>query len=157
MGQEIERKFLVVSDEWRTTDPTGRSFRQGYLCVERERTVRVRTVGDQGFLTIKGKSTGAVRAEFEYSIDGGEARTMLDTLCLKPLIEKTRYRLPAGGGLWWEVDVFAGDNAGLVVAEIELPEVTQVFARPAWIGTEVTEDPRYFNSNLVLKPYKSWA
>jgi CYTH domain-containing protein len=154
MGEEIERKFLVLGDGWRET-AEGIAYRQGFLSTEPERTVRVRTAGDRGTITIKGKNVGARRAEFEYEIPLADAQQMLDTLCKRPLIEKVRYTLSAGAHTW-EIDVFGGDNAGLVVAEIELGSEDEAFDKPGWVGDEVTADPRYFNSNLVDNPYRSW-
>ena len=155
MGEEIERKFLVRDDSWRA-GATGTPFRQGFLSTDPERTVRVRSAGKRGTLTIKGKSVGAWRIEYEYEIPLDDAERMLDTLCRRPLIEKTRYELPAGAHVW-EVDVFEGDNEGLIVAEIELSSEDAAFERPPWLGEEVTGDPRYFNSNLVQNPYKRWS
>lgn len=155
MGEEIERKFLVVGDRWRER-ATGTLFRQGFLSTEPVRTVRVRVAGERAWLTIKGKTVGASRTEYEYPIPVEDGQHMLDTLCKKPLIEKTRYTLDAGSHTW-EIDVFAGDNAGLVVAEIELGAEDEPFEKPAWLGEEVTHDPRYFNSNLVEHPYRDWS
>ena len=154
MGQEIERKFLVRNDTWRR-NATRTRYRQGFLSTEPERTVRVRIAGDRGTLTIKGKTVGATRAEFEYDIPVADAAELLDTLCRRPLIEKVRYVLREGAHTW-EVDVFEGDNAGLVVAEIELQTEDEAFERPPWLGEEVTHDPRYFNANLVKSPYNTW-
>lgn len=154
MVQEIERKFLVASDAWRQ-NANGTRVRQGFLCTEPARTVRVRVAGDRGTLTIKGKTVGATREEFEYDIPREEAEHLLDALCLRPLIEKVRYVLRQGAHTW-EVDVFEGENAGLVVAEIELQREDEVFERPDWLGREVTDDPRYFNANLVENPYRTW-
>jgi CYTH domain-containing protein len=154
MGEEIERKFLVLGDGWRET-AEGIAYRQGFLSTEPERTVRVRTAGDRGTITIKGKNVGARRAEFEYEIPLADAQQMLDTLCKRPLIEKIRYTLSEGPHTW-EIDVFEGDNAGLVVAEIELGSEDEAFDKPGWVGDEVTADPRYFNSNLVDNPYRTW-
>jgi len=154
MGLEIERKFLVTTDDaWRRGE--GILYRQGYLSVDRERTVRVRVAGHNAFLTVKGINKGAVRAEYEYPLPLADARDMLDTLCLRPLIEKHRYRIEYHG-MTWEVDVFLGDNAGLVVAEIELEDPRQPFDRPPWVGAEVTGDPRFYNANLVANPYTRW-
>jgi len=155
MGEEIERKFLVAGDGWRVA-AAGTAYRQGFLSTEPERTVRIRVAGDRGTITIKGKNIGARRAEFEYEIPMTDAQRMLDTLCKRPLIEKVRYRLAVGPHTW-EIDVFEGDNAGLVVAEIELGSEDEAFDRPEWVGEEVTDDPRYFNSSLVGNPYRSWA
>jgi adenylate cyclase len=154
VGQEIERKFLVTNDTWRR-NATGIHYRQGYLSTEPERTVRVRIAGDRGTLTIKGKTVGATRAEFEYDIPHEEAEQLLDTLCQRPLIEKVRYVLREGPHTW-EVDVFEGNNTGLVVAEIELQREDEAFERPDWLGEEVTHDARYFNASLVHKPYNRW-
>lgn len=154
MGKEIERKFLVQGDEWKKL-AKGTTYRQGYLNSTKERTVRVRTIDDKGYLTIKGVTVGATRAEYEYEIPGRDADEMLTNLCEKPLIEKRRYKIPQGS-LTWEVDEFLGDNDGLIVAEIELPEEGTAFDKPAWIGREVTGDPKYFNSNLTKNPFKSW-
>ncbi len=154
MVQEIERKFLVTSDTWRRK-AKGTYYRQGFLSTEPARTVRVRIAGERGTLTIKGKTVGATRDEFEYDIPREQAEQLLDTLCLRPLIEKVRY-LVREGAHTWEVDVFEGENAGLVVAEIELQREDEVFERPDWLGREVTDDPRYFNANLVQNPYRTW-
>lgn len=154
MAEEIERKFLVNGDAWRET-ATGTSYRQGFLSTEPERTVRVRVAGSRGSITVKGKTIGARREEFEYEIPLSDAERILDTLCKRPLIEKVRYRLSVGAHIW-EVDVFEGDNAGLVVAEVELGSEAEAFDKPHWAGAEVTDDPRYFNSNLVAKPYRDW-
>ena len=154
MGEEIERKFLVSGEAWRET-AEGTRYRQGFLSTELERTVRVRVAGTRGSITVKGKSVGARRAEFEYEIPVADAERMLDTLCKRPLIEKVRYTLAIDAHTW-EIDVFEGDNAGLVVAEIELRREDEAFERPEWVGDEVTDDPRYFNSNLVANPYRAW-
>jgi CYTH domain-containing protein len=154
MPQEIERKYLVRSDAWRS-GATGKRYRQGYLSTEPDRTVRVRVAGDAAFLTVKGRSAGAARAEYEYTIPREHAEEMLDRLCLRPLVEKTRYRIP-WGGLTWEVDEFGGANAGLVVAEVELAREDQAIELPPWVGREVTQDPRYANASLVARPYATW-
>ncbi len=154
MGLEIERKFLLKNDDWRTLTQ-GKEYRQGYLSSVKERTVRIRTIEDKGFLTIKGVSQGAARAEYEYIIPVDEAKAMLDTLCEKPLIEKKRFKIPYQG-LIWEVDEFFGENEGLIVAEAELVSETQTFIKPEWIGEEVTYDSRYFNANLVHHPFSKW-
>jgi adenylate cyclase len=154
MGTEIERKFLLLSDGWRA-GATGTMYRQGYLNSAKERTVRIRTVGDKAFLTIKGITVGATRAEYEYPIPFDECNAMLDTLAEKPLIEKKRYKIKRGD-LTWEIDEFFGDNKGLVVAEVELQSEGQAFDKPDWVGDEVSGDPRYFNSNLIKHPYTKW-
>lgn len=154
MGIEIERKFLV-RDLSVVAGHAGTRYRQGYLSVDPERTVRVRVAGERAFVTIKGLSRGPSRAEFEYGIPVPDADLMLDSLALRPLIEKTRHVVEAGGRRW-EVDVFAGANAGLVVAEIELESADAPLQVPAWAGSEVTDDPRYYNANLVAHPYAEW-
>lgn len=153
MAVEIERKFLVVGDEWREAPST--FYCQGYLNRDRKRTVRVRVAGDQAFLTIKGPTVGASRSEFEYAIPVADAKEMFP-LCEQPLIEKNRHIIKHGG-LTWEVDDFLGANAGLVVAEVELECESQQVSLPDWIGEEVTGDSRYYNSRLSQQPYSSWA
>lgn len=154
MGVEIERKFLVAGEGWRAQgEPV--LLRQGYLSSHAERTVRVRIEGGRGVLTIKSKNVGAARGEWEYEIPVAEAAEMLDGLCERPLIEKYRRRIPFGGFVW-EVDEFLGENAGLVVAEIELPAEDTVFDKPDWAGEEVTHDLRYLNSRLIKQPYSTW-
>ncbi len=152
MAIEIERKFLVVGDSWRAAPAV--FFSQGYLSRDKARTVRVRIAGEQAFLTIKGVSVGASRAEFEYPIPLWDARELL-ALCEQPLIEKNRRQILYQGFVW-EVDEFLGENLGLVVAEIELPSEDTDFARPDWVGEEVTADERYFNSNLSRTPFTRW-
>ncbi len=154
MATEIERKYLVVGDAWRALGH-GTAYRQGYLSTVKERTVRVRTIGDKGFLTIKGITVGATRSEYEYKIPVADADEILDDLCEKPIIEKNRYKIPIGG-VTWEVDEFFGVNDGLIVAEIELQSEDQSFQKPDWIGEEVTSDPRYFNANLIARPFSTW-
>lgn len=154
MGTEIERKFLVRGDTWKTL-AAGVRMRQGYLSADPERVVRVRVEGDAATLTIKGRTVGATRGEWEYPIPLADAEQLLDRLCPRPLVEKFRYRIEQHGMLW-EVDEFLGENAGLVVAEIELRSEDQVFVRPEWVGDEVTDDPRYYNANLLRHPYSAW-
>lgn len=154
MGKEIERKFLVRGDAWREL-ASGTVYRQGYLSTAKERTVRVRTIDDKGFLTIKGITKGVSRAEYEYNIPVSEAKAMLDDLCERPLIEKTRYKIQIEE-LIWEVDEFHGENNGLILAEVELQSEDQKFTTPDWIDKEVSGDPRYFNSNLIKNPFNTW-
>lgn len=154
MAVEIERKFLVVDDRWRK-NAMGTLFRQGYLSAEPERTVRVRVEGDIGKLTIKGKTEGIRRSEYEYQIPLQDADELLDTLCLRPLIEKTRYRIEHAG-LIWEIDEFYGANEGLILAEVELESEAVDFSLPAWAGQEVSDNPRYYNANLVKDPFSEW-
>jgi CYTH domain-containing protein len=153
MGKEIERKFRVTGEAWRAAKAT--RYRQGYLSTVKERTVRVRTIGDRGYLTIKGASSGAARLEFEYEIPLADAEQMLELLCERPLIEKNRHKIQHDRMIW-EVDEFFGDNAGLVIAEVELETENQAFSKPDWVGEEVTDDPRYFNASLISNPYRSW-
>jgi adenylate cyclase len=153
MALEIERKFLVKEGAWR--NEKGTTYRQGYLNSAKERTVRVRIIDVNGYLTVKGVSRGAVRVEYEYEIPGVEAEAMLNDLCEKPLIEKMRYKIEFKG-LVWEVDEFSGENQGLIVAEVELESEDQTFAKPEWVGKEVTGDPKYFNANLIHYPYSMW-
>ncbi len=154
MGKEIERKYLVQGDGWKA-GARGVVYRQGYLSSVKERVVRVRTIEDKGFLTIKGITKGISRSEFEYEISAADADLMLDHICEKPLIEKKRYKIPFGG-LVFEVDEFFGENAGLVVAEVELDDEKRKPELPDWVGDEVSGDPRYFNSNLIKLPYTKW-
>jgi len=153
MAKEIERKFLITGDEWRK-QAVGISYKQGYLSTEKERTVRVRTNGSKGFLTIKGLTVGATRQEFEYEIPLSEALEILD-LCEKPIIEKKRYKINFGG-FTWEIDEFFGENEGLLLAEVELNSENQKFEKPAWIGKEVTNDHRFYNASLVKNPFTKW-
>lgn len=155
MAIEIERKFRVSGDAWRQA-ATGERYRQGYLSTVPERTVRVRVKADVGYLTIKGATVADSRPEFEYPIPVGDAIAMLDGLCLRPLIEKVRYTLEYAGRVW-EIDEFEGDNAGLVIAEVELEYRDQPICLPDWIGEEVTADPRFYNANLVANPYRNWG
>ena len=152
MPVEIERKFLVKGNSWRN----GQGIRicQGYLNRDKERTVRVRLLGENAFLTIKGMNSGATRAEYEYEIPVFHAEELLK-ICDGPVLEKNRYALDYNG-LIWEVDEFLGENEGLIVAEVELKSEDQSFDRPDWIGQEVTTDPRYFNSNLCAYPFSKW-
>lgn len=154
MGIEIERKFLVKERAF-LSELSGERLVQGYLSHQIGATVRIRIQGEHAWLTIKGKNRGAVRSEFEYPVPLEDARAMLAELCEAGVIDKTRYRIPHGDHLW-EVDVFHGDNHGLVVAEIELADEAQSFHRPAWLGEEVTSDPRYYNSALSRTPYVHW-
>ncbi|PWS27050.1 adenylate cyclase [Pedobacter yonginense] len=156
MGQEIERKFLINREQWLEVDkPIGQHFRQGYILTDPNKTIRVRTTETKGFLTIKGISTGASRLEYEYEIPLSEATELLDNFAESEL-EKIRYVITFREKVW-EVDEFLGDNFGLMVAEIELTSEDEAFDLPEWIDQEVTEDQKYYNSNLTLNPYKHWA
>jgi adenylate cyclase len=154
MGTEIEKKFLLTGDAWREL-AEGTHYRQGYLNSVKERIVRVRTIDDKGFLTIKGITSGVTRVEYEYEIPKDECNAMLDDLAEKPIIEKTRYKIDYGG-FTWEIDEFFGENKGLIIAEIELESEDQIFKKPEWVGDEVSGDPRYYNSNLIKHPYTNW-
>ena len=154
MPKEIERKYLTTSTAWKENITHTIVIKQGYLNSEPSRTVRVRIAGEVGYLTIKGRSVGFTRPEFEYEIPVGDALEMI-ALCEQPIIEKTRY-LVVEHGKTWEVDVFGGANAGLTVAEIELETEEEAFTLPAWAGEEVSADPRYFNSALIRKPFGEW-
>ena len=152
MGTEVEHKFLVVDDSWRDAVASATHIVQGYLARAGKATVRVRVKGERAFLTVKGPTRGVVRAEFEYEIPPGDAQQMLAELADGPVIDKVRHEVPVGAHVW-EVDVFAGDNAPLVLAEVELAHADEPFEVPAWAGADVSDDPRYFNANLALSPY----
>jgi Uncharacterized protein conserved in bacteria len=154
---EIERKFLVAGEAWRAQVVDAQEMRQGYLVGTGGRaSVRVRIAGDAARLNIKAAVIGAARAEYDYPVPLDEAREILDRLCLGR-VEKRRHKVPAGGGRTWEIDEFFGDNAGLVVAEIEIGSEDEAFAHPDWLGREVTDDARYYNHALALKPYSQWS
>jgi adenylate cyclase len=155
MGQEIERKFLVRNDSWQSSVQQSIRMRQGYLSDGMERSVRVRLENDKAFINIKKSGDGIHRHEFQYRIPSEDAETLLDEVALRPLIEKTRHEVPLGGHLW-EVDVFEGDNEGLVVAEIELARADEPFDRPDWLGEEVSDDLRYYNVSLREQPFRHW-
>jgi adenylate cyclase len=154
MAQEIERKFLVESGHIPVLGH-GLEIIQGYCSTTRSVAVRIRVAGEQAWITLKGESRGAVRSEFEYRIPVADARQMLDEFCAGRVIQKTRYTLEHDEHVW-EVDVFSGDNAGLVVAEVELTDEQEELRLPSWVGAEVTLDSRYFNSNLYQHPYLEW-
>ncbi len=154
MGVEIERKFLIDETKLPTLQ-NGYTIKQGYIQTIDHTTVRIRVRGQEAFLTIKGKSQGASRLEFEYPIPLNDAEEMLTNLCHASRVEKTRYLIEYEGHTW-EVDIFEGSNKGLMIAEIELESEKEVFSLPEWVMKEVTEDVRYFNANLVERPYTSW-
>lgn len=155
MGIEIERKFLVVSDDWRRAVNRSSRMRQGYLSQSGTASVRVRSDSERGWINIKSATLGVQRQEFEYEIPRSDADQILDTLARKPLIEKVRHFAEIGSHTW-EIDEFEGENAGLIVAEIELNDAREEFEQPSWIGAEVTQDPRYYNTNLAIKPFTTW-
>ncbi len=157
MALEIERKFLLSSDTWRGLVTQSTLYRQGYLTPSVQNakaSVRVRVEGESGMLNVKSVHMGIQRHEYEYAIPLLDANEMLDTLC-GSIIEKTRHLVPIGAHVW-EIDEFHGDNAGLIVAEIELGAVDEDFVRPEWLGMEVTDDARYYNVALVNKPFNTW-
>lgn len=155
MAIEIERKFLVTGDGWREAAHASQRFEQGYLCGDGPASVRVRVEGEAANLNIKAAVVGTARAEYEYAVPLAEAREMLDSLCVAPALVKTRHWVEHGGHTW-EIDVFEGANAPLVVAEIELGDESEAFERPGWLGEEVSNDRRYYNHALAFKPYGQW-
>lgn len=155
MALEIERRYVVKNTDWQTAVTGQQRIRQGFLAVSVEKVVRVRISGDQAWLTVKGMVSASTRREFEYAIPHSDANEMLDHLCPQ-VMEKTRYHVMVDGK-HWEVDVFEGVNAGLVLAEIELTSETDTFVLPSWLGHEVTEDGRYTNAYLSQHPYTSWT
>jgi adenylate cyclase len=160
MATEIERKFLVTGDAWRDQADQGVRYRQGYLTSlapggETKVSIRVRTQGNAAYLNIKSATLGIRRQEFEYPIPAADAKAMLEKLYVGAVVEKTRYHVTFQEHVW-EIDVFHGDNAGLIVAELELSDEQEIFTRPAWLGDEVSEDTRYYNVCLAQHPYKDW-
>jgi CYTH domain-containing protein len=154
VANEIEHKYLVDMARWRPSGG-GTLYRQGYLSSAKERVVRVRIAGQHACFTVKGVSMRLSRLEFEYPVPLADAVVMLDKLCERPLIEKTRYRETVAGRTW-EIDVFHGDNDGLVIAEVEVADAADAVELPSWAGAEVSDDSRYFNNNLVANPYRKW-
>lgn len=155
MALEVERKFLLKNEDWRSAIYNSLELRQGYLISDERRSVRVRIAGDSAQLNIKSATLGVSRREYEYPIPLADAREMLATLCRKPLLEKVRHFVHYGNHVW-EIDEFRGENAGLVVAEVELTDPEEEFARPPWLGEDVSHDRRYYNSCLVEHPYREW-
>ena len=156
MATEIEHKFLIRDERWRQQIERSARMRQGYLTSDARCSVRVRIANGQGFLNLKSGTLGIQRSEYEYPILLSDAEEILDTLCEKPLLEKTRHFVHFGAHLW-EIDEFSGDNAGLIVAEIELTHPEETFARPDWVGEEVSHDIRYYNAQLARHPYTTWS
>ena len=155
MTIEIERKFLVINDNWRSL-AQGKVYRQGYIeTANKITTIRVRIIGEKAYLTIKSKTEGISRHEFEYPIPLEDGKIMLDILCDRPLIEKIRYQL-YHDNLMWEIDEFQGENQGLIIAEVELQDENQIINLPDWVGKEVSHDPKYYNVNLTKYPYQTW-
>ncbi|MBT7952662.1 MAG: CYTH domain-containing protein [Gammaproteobacteria bacterium] len=155
MGIEIERKFLLLDDSWRTYVNGQTKIVQGYLATTESSSIRVRIQGEVANLNIKSMTIGVSRAEFEYPIPIADAEDILANLCKRPKIEKTRHYIKQDTHTW-EIDVFEGDNRGLIVAEIELTAINEEFKRPAWLGQEVSDDERYYNVSLVKYPFKDW-
>ena len=156
MKMEIERKFLVTGDEWRTAAGAGLFCEQGYILSGPDQlTVRVRRIGDRGFLTLKGVAEGISRPEFEYEIPVVEADYMLKNFCGDRIVSKTRFLVEIDG-VTWEIDEFSGKNHGLILAEIELESEDQPFKKPAWLGGEVSRDSRFFNAALARNPFSEW-
>lgn len=156
MGVEIEHKFLVVNDDWRDDVRERTRIVQGYLASTGTTTVRARVKGERAFLTIKGSTSGISRSEFEYEIPMTDARAMLAELAQGPVIDKVRHLIDVDGHTW-ELDVFAGDNAGLVMAEVELAAADEQFTVPSWAGPDVSDDARYYNVNLAQNPFRNWG
>ena len=154
MAQEIERKFLVNIDKVDLPEQ-GLIICQGYIQTADKTTVRIRIMGDKAFLTLKGETRGISRSEFEYEIPVTDARQMLDELCKGPVIDKTRYLITHKAHLW-ELDIFTGDNKGLIIGEVELDSEDEQPELPDWITEEVSGDKRYYNSNLLTHPFKNW-
>lgn len=156
MATEIEHKFLIVNDSWREQVIRSVEYRQGYLSNNKNSSVRIRIAGDTANINVKGMTIGVQRPEYEYAIPLSDATEMLDQLCIRPMIEKVRHFVEFGGKIW-EIDEFSGDNAGLIVAEIELESVDEVFDIPDWAGDNVSGVERYYNVALVRYPYAQWT
>ena len=157
MAIEIERKFLLKNDLWKKEAINSEHYSQGYMTLDGEKnSIRVRLTGDKAWVNFKSATLGMSRLEFEYPVPVTDAQQMLDELCYTPVIDKERYFVKVEQHTW-EIDVFHGENEGLVVAEIELKSETEDFARPAWLGQEVTDDKRYYNVCLIRHPFKDWA
>lgn len=155
MALEIEHKFLMANENWRQEVSRTAFFRQGYLTSDSSSSIRVRICDDRAWLNIKSATVGTHRQEFEYEIPLADADEIINSLCRNPVIEKTRHYVNFGQHTW-EIDEFDGENAGLIVAEIELSGIGEPFEKPDWIGEEVTLDVRYYNNNLALHPYNTW-
>jgi adenylate cyclase len=155
MAIEIEHKFLLANNDWQSEVTHSVKYRQGYLSAQPTSSIRVRTSNNKAWLNIKSATIGTQRHEYEYEIPLADADEILTNLCKKPLVEKTRFFVQHDQHTW-EIDVFTGDNQGLCVAEIELSKVGEAFAKPSWLGAEVTHDLRYYNNNLSNHPYSQW-
>lgn len=155
MATEIERKFLVTNDDWRSQASQRKVIKQGYFGPPNKASIRIRIDGDRANINIKSATLDIVRKEYEIPVPLEDAEEMLQHLCERPFIEKVRYLVPVGDHVW-EVDEFDGDNLGLIVAEIELASVDELFEKPQWLGEEVSHDERYYNVRLVKNPYSNW-
>ena len=155
MSKEIERKFLIINDGWKSLPYEEEKYIQGYFATNDKCSIRVRITDDSASINIKSATLGITRSEYDIPVPVADAREMLQNLCARPFIEKTRYKLKHDNHTW-EIDVFSGENDGLVVAEIELDSIDEPFTKPDWIGEEVSDDPRYYNVCLVEHPFKSW-
>lgn len=155
MAIEIERKFLLLNDNWRTEVFKSINYRQGYLNSDASSSVRIRVSDETAKINIKSATIGSQRSEYEYDIPAVDAHEMLSALCHQPLVEKTRHLVKIGKHTW-EIDEYKGDNQGLIVAEIELSAVDEVFEKPEWVGLDVTEDIRYYNNQLSKHPFSKW-
>lgn len=155
MGTEIEKKFLVKNADWRDKAYKSCQYTQGYMSSNKNCSIRIRIEGSEAHLNIKSATLGITRKEYDYVIPLNEAREMLVNLCEKPLIEKTRYYVRHGDHTW-EIDVFSGENEGLVVAEVELDSTDEAVSLPDWAGDEVSDDPRYYNVCLIRNPFRNW-
>ncbi len=155
MAKEIEHKFLVANDNWRNAVYKSSQYKQGYLSSQPTSSIRVRISDEHAWLNIKSATVGTERLEFEYEIPLVDAQEIINTLCSKPLVEKIRHFVLFGSHTW-EIDEFSGENAGLIVAEIELPAAGEFFSKPDWLGDEVTYDLRYYNNNLINNPFNKW-
>jgi len=156
MGIEIERKFLVTGDDWRAAITGSVRYQQGYLARSPSSAIRVRTDGERAYLNVKASTDGVTRLEYEYPIPLADAEELLARVALRPLIVKTRHYVDFGGRRW-EIDVFEAENAGLVVAEVELEAADAEVLLPPWVGREVSSDPRYYNASLSERPYCEWS
>ena len=156
MSKEIERKFLIINDDWKALPSQSEKYIQGYFVTNEKCSIRVRIAEDSASINIKSATLGVTRSEYDFPVPVNDAREMLQNLCVRPLIEKIRHKINYDNHIW-EVDVFSGENEGLIVAEIELDSADEIFSKPGWIGEEVSDDPRYYNVCLVEHPYKTWV
>lgn len=155
MATEIERKFLVINNDWKQQAYKQEHYIQAYLCTNEKSSSRIRICNDRANLNIKSSTIGITRAEYDYELPIDEAKEIVENLCERPFIEKTRYFVKHGKHVW-EIDVFARENEGLTVAEIELGSVEETFDKPSWVGEDVSDDPKYYNVLLVTKPFNTW-